>query len=228
MTKWSTSFLLILISFIGLSQQDSTKQNVQKSILVLQLYQEENFQFNSIQKLLEQNEYQVNLFKNYPPHIQKFDSLLSHSSQFWLFSSCVKKLSNAHLKSIYKNALRGMNLLILAENEPFYADANVLSTHLLSCTFQGNIIGGEQAKVHPFELKENKPDSVYQGLTVSYLAENDSINPILTDDDGKIIIGSIEKQNFRAILDGGYSRYFIKQDKNSMQLLINFARWLEN
>lgn len=64
--------------------------------------------------------------------------LLSRYSQLWYLSGSEPTLSPQQVRMVADYVRQGNGLAIWADNEPFYADANLLSQALIGSSFSGN------------------------------------------------------------------------------------------
>lgn len=209
-----------------------------KNIAVLHLYTGEGFDFSFPTKALEEKGFSITRWQNSPPKIDEFKSVLASSSQLWVISSNHKVLTNEYLIAIKDFFDKGHGVFIWGDNLPYYEDANYISESLLDTTMSGNIPGD---KVVSLQKEKNKAgliknheittgiEYLYEGVTVATIKPSKDLKPLMFGSDNNLITAYFDKDGKRALIDGGFTRLFIKWDTaGTGRFVKNAAAWLSN
>jgi len=208
------------------------------TILVIQLYTGEGFDFVAPTKALEDKGFSIYCYKDYPPSPKELEKALSMSTQLWVISDSKRKLSDDHVQVIKDYFDKGHGVYIWGDNEPYYADANVLSQALIGTTMLGNVMGDKIVKLKekdtkvglvPNHLITTGLENVYEGVTIATVQDNKDVKPLMYGSAGNVVTAVYEKNGKRCILDGGFTRLFIKWDTAGTDRYVkNAAAWLVN
>eukprot|EP00299_Pterocystis_sp_00344_P009630 c4110_g1_i1.p1 GENE.c4110_g1_i1~~c4110_g1_i1.p1 ORF type:complete len:268 (+),score=58.13 c4110_g1_i1:504-1307(+) len=205
-------------------------------ITVLHLYTKENFDFKLAQRALEKKGFSVIKFTSLPP-ASKLAAVLEQSNQLWLISSYKPSLKPEHVAMIKSFFDSGRGLYIWGDNEPFFADANVLGEALFNTTMSGNIIGDQCVQVQNEGIGPGFTEhavmtgisTLFEGVTIATIAPNANITPILFGSAGNLVVAAFEQDCKRALIDGGFTRLFCNWDTaGTERYVINAAVWLVN
>jgi len=158
--------------------------------------------------------------------------------QLWLISgdSCVWPSDCFNL--IYDHFNRGRGLYIWSDNEPFYADSNVILEKLFRSKMSGNYEADQVLNVQtglglPGIIK-NHPittglQNFYEGITISNVKLTQDLKPLVYSSDGKIVTAYYDKDGKRVLIDGGFTRLYCKWDSaGTDRFVVNCAAWLAN
>jgi hypothetical protein len=213
-----------------------------QTIAVLHLYTGEGFDFSLPTKALKEKGFSVYRWIDHPPSPEALDSALQKACQLWVISSNQRELSDAHAAVIKKFFDSGKGVYIWGDNQPYYADANFLAQKLLGSTMQGNVRGdqtvgilkqGTKAGLMPNHLITTGLQNIYEGVTIATIQDNKDLTPNLYGSTGNLVTAAYEKKGKRLLLDGGFTRLFIKWDtagtgryvKNAAAWLVNYERF---
>lgn len=133
----------------------------------------------------------------------------------------------------------GRGLYLWGDNTPYSGDANVVATALFGTSLTDHGHWGE--KVVGLHRKGNEPgviqdhllttgrEFVYEGHTTTALDKLGPFKPLLYGSDGKITAGYYDQNGKRAIIDGGFTRLYLKWDTaGTGRYVKNAAAWLAN
>lgn len=218
--------------------KDGAFQGVQ--IAVLHLYTGEGFNFHEPQKALEEKGFAVYRWQNMPPSANVLRKVLNKSSQLWIISDQTRKLNSSHLEVIRDFFNEGKGVYIWGDNSPYYADANYIAQGLFSGQMTGNTHGDKiltlnnsnQSKM--MGLKSNHDITtglqyLYEGITIATIQSNSNLKPLLYGSSNNLVAAIFEDGKRRAIIDGGFTRLFIKWDTaGTGRYVKNAAAWLVN
>ena len=208
-----------------------------KSIVVLHLYTGEGFDFVKPQKALEEKGFNVVRFTA-PPSPDVLRAELDKATQVWVISSQNQVLSEQHIDVISEFFHKGKGVYIWGDNQPYYVDANRVAQRLIECSMSGNWhadkVVNEAMKDGDIGFMKHQITTglefLYEGITVAEIHyPEEKLYPILRGSDGRIVSGCYDSDGKRAILDGGFTRLFLKwDDAGTARFVKNAAAWLVN
>lgn len=210
-----------------------------QTIVVLQLYHEDRFNFEMPKAALKEKGFSVYRYINNPPTADQLKKDLEKACQLWVISDMNTKLDNEHLAVIKDFFEAGKGVYIWGDNSPYYADANRLAACLINDQgMKGNVIGdkevGLQESLHSPGLRPNHLittglEHVYEGITIATLSDNQQLTPLIYGSAGNLVAAAYEQDGKRLILDGGFTRLYIKWDTaGTGRYVKNAAAWLVN
>ncbi|RLD64867.1 MAG: hypothetical protein DRI95_09965, partial [Bacteroidetes bacterium] len=201
-------------------------------------YTGEGFDFSLPKAALKEKGFSVYRWINSPPSAEELEEKLKKACQLWIISSNVRKLNEKHLKVIKKFFDSGKGVYIWGDNEPYYADANYVSQHLLGVSMLGNLPGDEVVGLNNKDLKTGLApghlittglEYVYEGITIATIQDNASLTPLIYGHESNLVTATYERNGKRAILDGGFTRLYVAWDNaGTGRYVKNAAAWLVN
>ena len=209
------------------------------TVAVLHLYTGEGFDFSLPKAALAEKGFSVFRWLNQPPPAEELREKLKEASQLWVISSSARLLNDEHLAVIKEFFDSGKGLYIWGDNQPYYSDANFLSQNLLGTTMNGNVPGdvtvgiiGEESKTSGImdgHMISTGISSVYEGITIATITPNQDLEPLIYGSQGNLVTAVYEKDQKRAIIDGGFTRLYYKWDTaGTGRYVKNAAAWLTN
>lgn len=209
-----------------------------QTVAVIQLYTGEGFDFSLPRAALAEKGFSVFRWSNGVPTPAELEKALEKSSQLWLISGSSQLLTDAHVKIIKKFFDSGHGVYIWGDNEPYYADANFVAQALLGTTMTGNVqgdrvVGVERAKggvgLLPNHLLTTGLEHIYEGITIATIAPAQELQPLIYGSADNLVAAFYDHGGKRAILDGGFTRLFLKWDSaGTARYVKNSAAWLAN
>ena len=209
-----------------------------ETVAVLHLYVGEGFDFSLPKAALKEKGFSVYRWINNPPSANELEEKLEKACQLWIISSNVQKLNSKHLKVIKKFFDSGKGVYIWGDNEPYYADANYVSEHLLGVKMLGNLPGNKVVGLNNKKLKTGLApghlittglEYVYEGITIATIQSNSTLTPLIYGHESNLVTATYEQNGKRAILDGGFTRLYIAWDNaGTGRYVKNAAAWLVN
>ena len=213
-----------------------------QTIALLHLYTGEGFDFNLPKQALKEKGFSVYRWQNAVPSVEELKEALDKSCQLWVISNQTQLLSEEHAEVIKEFFDSGKGVYIWGDNQPYYADANYLAKELIGVEMNGNTMGntvvglqmnGKKAGVVPNHLITTGIQNIYEGITIATIDEHEDLTPIIYGSAENIVTAVYEKDGKRLILDGGFTRLFIKWDtagtgryvKNAAAWLVNYERF---
>ncbi len=206
-------------------------------IAVLQLYNELSFDFKLPTIELETKGFKVHRWKALPS-IREFNDVLMKSCQLWIISSSYSCLKEEHLDVIKNFFDSGKGVYIWGDNEPYYADANIVSKKLFGAEMKGNVLG---SKVVGLQKEAKKAglvveniintgvDLLFEGITIATITEHPDLEPVMYGSADNLVVASYSKDGKRAIVDGGFTRlYYNWNTAGTGRYVKNAAAWLAN
>jgi hypothetical protein len=186
-----------------------------QTVAVLHLYTGEGFDFSLPKKALAEKGFSVYRWMNRPPSPEELEEKLKKACQLWN---------------------------IWGDNEPYYADANAVAQRLLGTKMLGNVMGDQvvglqkapgKSGLLPKHLLTTGLEFIYEGITIATIQPNQTLTPLIYGSAGNLVTAVYDRNGKRAILDGGFTRLFLKWDtagtgryvKNAAAWLVNFERF---
>jgi hypothetical protein len=209
-----------------------------QTVAVIQLYTGEGFDFSLPRAALAEKGFSVFRWSNGVPTPAELETALAKSSQLWIISGSTQMLTDAHVKVIKKFFDAGHGVYIWGDNQPYYADANFVAQALLGTTMTGDVMGdqvvGVEAKqggvgLLPNHLLTTGLAHIYEGITIATIAPTKNLEPLIYGSAGNLVAAFYDHDGKRAILDGGFTRLFLKWDTaGTARYVKNSAAWLAN
>jgi hypothetical protein len=140
-------------------------------------------------------------------------------------------LQNQDFVAIAQFVASGKGLFLMADNEPYTVESNVLAQYLFRSQVKGNYQGTRIAYVADrtdspltpqqiekfggpgaFAVKDHAlltgVNFIYEGITVSHFTETPALDVVLRASDGQPVIGVAKQPGQRVVLDCGCTRYY--------------------
>lgn len=208
-----------------------------QTVAVIQLYTlESNFDFKLPKAALAEKGFSVYRWIGAPPSPKELEKALAKSCQLWVIAGAERRLTDEHVAIIKKYFEAGHGVYILGDNEPYYADANVLGQALLGVSMSGDLSGGQvvglqkepgKAGLLPRHLVMTGIEQIFEGITIATIAPNHELTPLIYGSANNWVTGLYEKDGKRAIFDGGFTRLYNNWDSaGSARYVKNAAAWL--
>lgn len=163
--------------------------------------------------------------------------LLAAYSQLWFVSGATPTLSEQQVQMIVSYVRNGNGLAIWADNDPLYADANLLARALTGSHFSGNrhadgvMVPGSPETAGRFvehQLTQGV-NNLYEGITICTIDPVLGVTILGMSHDGQRCIGCFEQNGQRVVLDTGFTKLYKGYYQKSAGLgryLSNIAFWL--
>ena len=209
-----------------------------QTVVVLHLYTGEGFDFSLPKAALREKGFSVFRYLNQPPSAPELKKSLDKACQLWIISGASPLLTPAHIKIIKEFFDSGRGVYIWGDNEPYYADANQVAEALLGTTMLGNVPGDQTVGLEktvngpgilPNHLLTTGLAHIYEGVTIATIQPSQDLKPLIHGSAGNLVAAYYDKGGKRAILDGGFTRLFLKWDTaGTARYVKNAAAWLTN
>jgi len=209
-----------------------------QTVAVIQLYTGEGFDFSLPRAALAEKGFSVFRWSNGVPTPADLEKSLAKCDQLWLISGENQLLTDAHLKVIKKFFDAGHGVYIWGDNQPYYADANFVAQGLLGTTMTGDVPGDQVVGVEhtvggvgllPNHLLTTGLQHIYEGITIATIAKTPSLSPLIYGSADNLVAAYYDHDGKRAILDGGFTRLYLKWDTaGTARYVKNAAAWLAN
>lgn len=214
-----------------------------QTIVVLQFYTGEGFDFEQPKAALKEKGFSVYRFSNAAPSPEELEIALSKACQLWVISSSTQLLNEQHAEIIQRFFYSGRGVYLWGDNDPFHADADFLAKKLLGVSMNGYYDGGQNVTfktdtntsgMRKDHLITTGLEFVYEGITISKINDpNQQLTPLIWSTDGNVVTAIYENQGQRLILDGGFTRLYYNWDtagtgryvKNAAAWLVNYERF---
>ncbi|RKG85966.1 hypothetical protein [Corallococcus terminator] len=208
-----------------------------QTVAVLQFYTT-NFDFSLPKAALKEKGFSVYRWVNSAPSPQELRKGLQKACQLWIISDSTRRLTPEHVKVIKEFFDAGHGVYIWGDNEPYYADANVVGEALLGTSMQGDVIGDQTVGLRkdgagPGLLRRHLLTTgleyLYEGITIATIQPNPQLTPLLHGSAGNMVAAFYDNGGKRAIFDGGFTRLYNKWDTaGTARYVKNAAAWLTN
>ena len=209
------------------------------TVAVLHLYTGEGFDFSLPEAALKEKGFSVFRWLNAAPPADELREKLKNACQLWVISSSNRLLNDEHLAVIKDFFDSGKGLYIWGDNQPYYSDANFLAEHILGTTMNGNTMGdvtvgimgdkGSKSGIMDGHLISTGIANIYEGITIATITPNQDLEPLIYGSAGNLVAAVYEKDEKRAIIDGGFTRLYYKWDTaGTGRYVKNAAAWLAN
>ena len=206
------------------------------TIAVLHLYTEERFNFSLPEAALREKGFYVHRL-TMPPAIKEFKSVLRDACQLWIISNQQPILGNEHVNVICDFFNSGKGVFIWGDNDPFFADANVVMNRLFGIGMRGNLPGNKV--VHLAKSSGNAGfqshlistgiENLYEGVTIATIANGGGLKPFMLGSDRNLVVAMYDSNGKRALIDGGFTKLFVNWDTaGTGRYVKNAAAWLAN
>jgi uncharacterized protein YegL len=165
------------------------------------------------------------------------EQLLSGYTQLWYLSGRTSTLTGQQVQMIADYVGSGNGLAIWADNEPFYADANLLAQALTGSSFTGNkeadrvmVPGAERSPGRFIEHQLTQGvNNLYEGITICTIHAAPGVTILGQSHDGQLCLGCFDREGQRIVLDTGFTKLYPDRLHRSAGLgryLSNIAFWL--
>lgn len=200
-------------------------QSGKQEILCVRLYNADNFSNPLLDSTLRSEQIGITYLDSLPSFYD-FDSTLHDYDQLWLVSDFKKHLDSSYLLVIESFLEEGKSLYVLADNEPYLADAEFVSNYFAGAHFSGNYMADKGAKAASECDLATSRNTLYEGFTVSSISMPESVKPQFVGSEGQVFVASFDNGRYRILMDGGFTRMYTKWDDQSAQYFLNAANWL--
>jgi len=210
-----------------------------QTIAVIHLYTG-GFDFSLPKEALKEKGFSVYRWVGTAPSPEELEQALKKACQLWIISDDKRHLNDRHAEIIKRYFDSGRGVYIWGDNEPYYADANFIAQKLFGAKMTGNLMGdqtvglektqgGQKVGLKRRHLLSTGLEYIYEGITIATLAPNDALQPLIYGSAGNLVAAYYEKNGRRAILDGGFTRLYVKWDTaGTGRYVKNAAAWLVN
>jgi hypothetical protein len=216
-----------------------------QTIVVLQFYTGENFDFEKPKAALKEKGFSVYRFSNAAPSPKELEEALSKACQLWVISSTNQLLNDEHAEIIKKFFYSGKGVYLWGDNDPYHADADFLAQKLIGASMSGGYYAGQnvtfkadstKAGMQADHLITTGLEYVFEGITISQIHDpNKQLKPLIWSTDGNVVTAIYEDQGQRLIIDGGFTRLYCNWEtagtgryvKNAAAWLVNYERFGE-
>ncbi len=206
-----------------------------QTVAVIQLY---DFDFEATRAALAEKGFSVYRWSGRAPSPKELEEALAKSSQLWLISGDRQHLTPGHVAVIKKFFRAGHGVYIWGDNQPYYADANVLAEALLGTRMLGDLHGDQVVTLmkEPGKrgllrrhLLTTGLEFLYEGITIATIQPSKNLTPLLYGSADNLVAAFHDRDGRRAILDGGFTRLYNKWDTaGTARYVKNAAAWLAN
>jgi hypothetical protein len=209
-----------------------------QTVAVMQLYVDGSFDFSLPKAALAEKGFSTYRWINTAPPPDELAKALEKSSQLWIISGSANQLTPAHVAVIKRYFEAGHGVYIWGDNDPYYTDANVVAEALLGTHMHGDLMGDKtvgllgspmSGGIKPNHLLSTGLENIYEGITIATIDAGNGLEPLIYGSAGNLVAAYYDKGGKRAILDGGFTRLYMKWDTaGTARYVKNAAAWLVN
>jgi hypothetical protein len=211
-----------------------------QTIVVLHLYTETAFDFALPKAALAQKGFSVYRYINTAPSPEELEKALKKANQLWVIAGGSRQLTAAHAKVIKAFFDQGHGLYLWGDNAPYAQDADFLSRALFDVELKSDpwdqgeqVVGRQQTREGTGLLADHLLttgiEQLYEGHTIAYLPKPGPLTPLLVGSQKHVVAAFFDQQGKRAIVDGGFTRLYVKWDTaGTGRYVKNAAAWLAN
>lgn len=173
------------------------------------------------------------------PSPEVLKSELKKACQLWVISGGNLQLTEEHVDVIEEFFNSGKGLYIWGDNQPLYADANLITKRLFNTTMNGDTHAGQvvgisgesegRTGIVDGHLISTGVVNMYEGITIATVTATQELNPLIYNSSNELVAAVYEKDGKRCIIDGGFTRLFYNWNSAGTDRYIkNAAAWLVN
>jgi hypothetical protein len=173
-----------------------------------------------------------------PPTIANFKKKLDSACQFWIVSGRVARINTEIIRAVEEYYHKGHGVYIWGDNDPYYADGNMISSKLFNISMSGDSYGDQvislctenrKVGVIPGHLISTGIVNIYEGITIATVQTNTFVKPLIYGSNGMVVAGFYEENGKKSIIDGGFTRLYCKWNSaGTARYVVNAAIWLAN
>lgn len=198
----------------------------------------EKFEWHYAQQAVAERNLQMDILEPQDTSRCQLDAnLLKNYTQLWYVSANNVTLSQSQVDLIVDFVNKGNGLLIWADNEPFYADANLLAQRLIGTQFSGNKLADQvmspASTLSPRHFIEHAltsgVNSLYEGITICTIAPAQHLTLLAQSHDGQMCMACYEQGDKRIVLDTGFTKLYqgaFHKTAGTARYFRNIAFWL--
>ena len=205
-------------------------------IVLLNLYPMCNF--DQPAEALRKKGFVVEEYKTLPALSLLEKATSGDRTQLWIISDRTSYLNNRYIKFIRNYFESGHGVYIWGDNDPFYVDANLILKDLFGTSMSGDYIGdrvlGIQRNTGDCGITPNHPITTgivnfYEGITIANVNIVGGLEPLIYSSDHEVVTAFYDRNERRALVDGGFTRLYYKWDSaGTDRYIVNAAAWLAN
>lgn len=220
------------------SQYDLAKDGSFRGYVIIVLNLCDECDFTQPKLALQKKGFRIIEHRTMPSPLFLKQLLSYENSQLWIISHKKPYMNDKHIEIIHEYFNSGHGVYVWGDNDPYYADANVLLERMFNTEMYGNSRGdcvlGMQTKPCKAGFIPNHPIATgimnfYEGITIAEVAVKQNLIPLLYGSNDKVVAAYYDSLNKRAIVDGGFTRLYFKWDSaGTDRYIVNAAAWLAN
>jgi hypothetical protein len=214
-----------------------------QTVAVIQLYTGTDhgipFDFAKPREALAEKGFSVYRWSNRPPAPAELEEKLKKASQLWIIGGGGAQLTKEHVAVVKRFFDSGRGVYLWGDNAPYSDDSNLLAEALFGVKLvdfgsQGEkVVGVHRRGTTPGIIEDHLLstgiEQRYEGHTVSTLPELGALKPLIYGSDGRVVGAYYDRDGKRAILDGGYTRLYLKwETAGTGRYVKNAAAWRAN
>ena len=209
-----------------------------EKILLYVGYVNESYEWHLAQKVVSERNMQMDIvYRGLVGNCPLDERTLSKYQQLWMVSNNTLTLSSRQVDMVCNFARSGGGLLLWADNDPYFLDANAVAGKLIKASFSGDKPGegvmtpGEKLSPgrfidHPLTAGVNQ---LHEGHTICTISAAPGLTWLAQSHDGQMCMACYENGDMRVVLDTAFTKlkpgYFHKT-AGTARYFRNIAFWL--
>ena len=186
-----------------------------EKILLYVGYVDEHYEWQHAKNsVAERNMHMDIVYREKFGHFDIDERTLSRYQQLWMVSDRSLTVSKKNVEMICAFAQNGGGLLLWADNDPYFQDANAVAQTLLKVSLSGNKLGegimlpGERLSPghfieHPLTSGVNQ---LYEGHTICTISAAANVTQLAQSHDRQICMACYESDKQRVVLDTAFTK----------------------
>lgn len=188
---------------------------------------------------LNKKGFSVTTFEGSFPN-EEIKKALDEKTQLWIIAGSTRIMNQENYSLVYDHFNKGRGVYIWSDNNPLFADSNVILENLFGSQMSGNymadrVLGVQTGAGKPGIIKDHSIttglQNFYEGVTVSNVKLTQELKPLVYSSDGLVVTAYYDKAGKRALIDGGFTRlydFLWEKAAGTERFVVNCAAWLTN
>jgi len=208
-----------------------------EKILLYVAYTKESYEWEAAQAAVSERQMQMDIVFARHGRCPLSSHSLEEYSQLWIVSDWKQTMSKHQVNLVCEFVRNGGGLLLWADNDPYYQDANAIAKVIIGTKFSGDQPG--EGVMQP--SKHLKPghfiehpltqgvNSLFEGHTICTIAPAPHLTLLAQSHDGQICTACYEYEDQRIVLDSAFTKLApgnFEKTAGTSRYFRNIAFWL--
>ena len=206
-------------------------------ILLYVAYTREPYEWDAAQAAVSERQVAMDIVVAQDGQCPLDARMLARYAQLWLVSDSEPTMTPRQIRMVCDFVRRGGGLLLWADNDPYYQDANAIADLLIGTRFSGNRLGEGIMYpspvltpgtfiAHPLTQGVN---ALYEGHTICTITPAPQLTILAQSHDEQLCMACYEHDNQRIVLDAAFTKLApgsFEQTAGTARYFRNIAFWL--